>query len=85
MQGVSGVNDILAILFAAVAIIGAVSAHIQHDRFNKIIAVGIIFGGIIPFIVDRGYLDIAILVSLIIPITTIIILQICRKERPDDA
>ena len=61
MQGVSGVNDILAILFAAVAIIGAVSAHIQHDRFNKIIAVGIIFGGIIPFIVDRGYLDIAIL------------------------
>jgi len=85
MQGVSGVNDILAILFAAVAIIGAVSAHIQHDRFNKIIAVGIIFGGIIPFIVDRGYLDIAILVSLIIPITTIIILQICRKERADDA
>lgn len=85
MQGVSGVNEILAILFAAIAIIGAVSAHIQHDRFNKIIAVGIIFGGIIPFIVDRGYLDIAILVSLIIPITTIIILQVCRKEKRDDA
>ena len=78
-------NEILAILFAAIAIIGAVSAHIQHDRFDKLIAVGIIFGGIIPFIVDRGYLDIAILVSLIIPITTIITLQICRKEKPDDA
>lgn len=78
-------DDILALLFAAIAIIGAVSAHLQHDRFNKLIAIGIIFGGIIPFIVDRGYLDIAILVSLIIPITTIIILQVCRKEKPDDA
>ncbi len=78
-------DDILALLFAAIAIIGAVSAHLQHDRFNKLIAIGIIFGGIIPFIVDRGYLDIAILVSLIIPITTIIILQVCRKEKRDDA
>ena len=78
-------DDILALLFAAIAIIGAVSAHLQHDRFNKLIAIGIIFGGIIPFIVDRGYLDIAILVSLIIPITTIIILQICRMMEASDA
>jgi len=35
--------------------------------------------------VDRGYLDIAILVSLIIPITTIIILQICRRREASDA
>ncbi|MEG3056736.1 MAG: DUF2108 domain-containing protein [Methanoculleus sp.] len=78
-------DDILALLFAAIAIVGAVSAHLQHDRFNKLIAIGIIFGGIIPFIVDRGYLDIAILVSLIIPITTIIILQICRRREASDA
>lgn len=83
MQEVSGVDDPLVVLFAAIAIIGAASAHLQKDRFNKLIAVGIIFGGIIPFIVNRGYLDIAILISLIIPITTIIILQVCRREIDD--
>jgi energy-converting hydrogenase A subunit D len=81
---VSAVDDLLVVLFAAVALIGAVSAHLQQDRFNKLIAVGIIFGGVVPFIVDRGYLDVAILISLIIPITTIIMLLICRRE-PHDA
>ncbi|HOB18028.1 MAG TPA: EhaD family protein [Candidatus Methanoculleus thermohydrogenotrophicum] len=76
-------DDPLVVLFAAVAIIGAVSAHLQHDRFNKLIAVGITFGGIVPFIVDRGYLDVAIAISLIIPITTIIMLLICRRETCD--
>ncbi len=76
-------NDLLAFLFAAVALIGAVSTYFQRDRFNKLIAVGITFGGIVPFIVDRGYLDVAIITSLIIPITTIIILLICRREIHD--
>lgn len=78
-------DDLLVVLFAVIALIGAVSAHLQRDRFNKLIAVGIIFGGVVPFIVDRGYLDVAILISLIIPITTIIMLLICRKEETNDA
>jgi energy-converting hydrogenase A subunit D len=56
MRGVSGVDDLLVVLFAAVALIGTVGAYLQRDRFNKLIAVGIIFSGIVPFIVDRGYL-----------------------------
>ncbi|KLK87933.1 hypothetical protein SZ63_08025 [Methanoculleus sediminis] len=83
MRGVSGVDDLLVVLFAAVALIGTVSAHLQRDRFNKLIAVGIIFGGIAPFIAARGYLDVLIAVSLIVPITTIIILLICRRDAGD--
>lgn len=78
-------DDLLVVLFGAVALIGAVSAHLQRDRFNKLIAVGITFGGIVPFIVDRGYLDVAIVVSLIVPITTIIMLLICRRRDAHDA
>ena len=72
-------DDLIAVLFGIVAIIGAASALFQRDPFNKLIAIGIILGGVVPFIVDRGFLDVAIAVSLIIPITTIIILMICGR------
>jgi energy-converting hydrogenase A subunit D len=81
---VSVVDDLLVLLFAAVAVIGAVSAYLQRDRFGKLIAVGIVFGGIAPFIAARGYLDVLIAVSLIVPITTIIMLLVCRRD-PRDA
>ncbi|RXE55320.1 hypothetical protein ABH15_11185 [Methanoculleus taiwanensis] len=72
-------NDLLASLYGAIALIGAVSALLQTNSFNKLISVGIIAGGVIPFLVDRGYLDVAIAVGLIIPVTTIIILLVCRR------
>ncbi|MDV2482511.1 DUF2108 domain-containing protein [Methanoculleus sp. Wushi-C6] len=78
-------DEILVVLFAAVALIGAAGTYFQRDRFNKLIAVGITFGGIVPFIVARGYLDVAIVVSLIVPITTIIILLLCRRRDAHDA
>ncbi|WP_292521358.1 EhaD family protein [Methanoculleus sp.] len=76
-------DDLLVVLFAVVALIGTVGVYLQRDRFNKLIAVGIIYGGVVPFIVDRGYLDVAIAVSLIIPITTIIMLPLCRRQDHD--
>jgi len=79
---VNGVDDIVVLLFAAVALIGAVSVYFQRDRFDKLISVGIIFGGVVPFIAARGYLDVLILTSLIVPITTIIMLLICKERSP---
>ncbi|MDN7023341.1 DUF2108 domain-containing protein [Methanoculleus sp. FWC-SCC1] len=73
-------NDLLAILYGAVALIGAVSAVVQTDSLNKLISIAIIAGGVIPFLVDRGYLDVAIAVGLIIPVTTIIILLVCMRD-----
>jgi energy-converting hydrogenase A subunit D len=80
---VTGVDEILVVLFAAVALIGVLGTYLQRDRFDKLIAVGIIYGGVVPFIVDRGYLDVAIVVSLIIPITTIIVLPLTRRQDHD--
>jgi energy-converting hydrogenase A subunit D len=79
MQGATGVDDLLALLFGTVAVAGATIAFFQHNPFSKVIAVGIILGGVVPFIVDRGYLDVAIAVSLIVPVTTIIILQVIGR------
>ncbi len=79
----TGVDEILVVLFAAVALIGVLGTYLQRDRFDKLIAVGIIYGGVVPFIVDRGYLDVAIVVSLIIPITTIIVLPLTRRQDHD--
>lgn len=76
-------DDLLVILFAAVALIGVLGTYLQRDRFDKLIAVGIIYGGVVPFIVDRGYLDVAIAISLIIPITTIIMLPLMRRGTND--
>jgi energy-converting hydrogenase A subunit D len=80
---VSGVDEILVLLFAAVALIGALGTYLQRDPFNKLIAIGITYGGVLPFIIDRGYLDVAIVVSLIIPISTIIILPLMRRDLRD--
>jgi len=77
------VDEILVLLFAAVALIGALGTYLQRDPFNKLIAIGITYGGVLPFIIDRGYLDVAIVVSLIIPISTIIILPLMRRDLRD--
>ena len=76
-------DDLVVLLFAAVALIGAVSVYFQRDRFDKLIALGIIYGGVVPFIAVRGYLDVLIAVSLIVPITTIIVLPLCRRDTRD--
>lgn len=76
----TGMLDLLQIVFGSVALIGAIAASFYKDPFDKLIAIGVLAGGAIPFIVDRGYLDVAIAVALIVPVTTIIILLVCRRE-----
>jgi energy-converting hydrogenase A subunit D len=44
-----------------------------------LISLGVLVGGIVPFIVDRGYLDVAITVSLVAPIATIFVLMVVRR------
>jgi energy-converting hydrogenase A subunit D len=36
-------------------------------------------GGVMPFIADRGYLDVLAAVAVIAPLSTIFILMACRK------
>ncbi|MBN1195169.1 MAG: EhaD family protein [Methanomicrobiaceae archaeon] len=79
-EGRNRVIDIFAAIFGAIALIGAAGAAIERDPFAKLIAVGVIAGGVVPFIADRGYLDVAIAVALVVPVTTIFILLVCRRE-----
>jgi energy-converting hydrogenase A subunit D len=70
----------LQLIFGLMTIGGAAVAVIWKNPFDKLIAVGIVAGGIMPFIAERGYLDVLILVSLIIPVSTIILLRIVRGD-----
>ncbi len=73
-------NLILAIVFAFLAVAGTLGTILERDPFAKLISLSVIAGGAIPFIVDRGYLDVAIAVAIIAPLSTIFILFACRRE-----
>jgi len=71
----------LEVAFGLVAVLGAVSTALIRDSYGKVISLGILIAGIVPFIVDRGYLDVAIAVSLIAPVATIFVLMVVRREQ----
>jgi energy-converting hydrogenase A subunit D len=72
-------NEILLWLFGGIAIIGSVYTGISRDPYRKLIAIGLLSGAIMPLLMDRGYVDIAIALALILPLSTVFILQLCRK------
>ncbi len=72
-------NNIALMAFGALAIIGALLTIVERDPFRKLISLGILVGGSVPFIVDRGLLDVAIAVALIAPLSTIFILMVCGR------
>jgi energy-converting hydrogenase A subunit D len=74
------VNLILAAVFTFIAVAGTLGTIIEKDPFAKLISLSVIAGGVIPFIVDRGYLDVAIAVAIIAPLSTIFLLFACRRE-----
>ncbi|MHC1626029.1 MAG: DUF2108 domain-containing protein [Methanoculleaceae archaeon] len=65
----------------AIALIGAFGVAIARSSFDKVICLGLLAGGVIPFIVIEGYLDVAIAISLITPVTTIFLLPVLGRER----
>lgn len=73
-------NLILAAIFAFLAVTGTIGTILERDPFAKLISLSVIAGGVIPFIVDRGYLDVAIAVAIIAPLSTIFLLYACRRE-----
>jgi len=63
-------------------LIGTFSAIFWRDPFNKLISLSVMIAGIFPFIVDRGYLDVAAALALIAPLSTIFILMACQRREP---
>ncbi|MCC7564915.1 MAG: EhaD family protein [Methanomicrobiaceae archaeon] len=71
---------ILQAIFGGIALLGAIAASLSKSSYDKLIGIGLLTGGVIPFVAARGYLDVAIAVSLLVPVTTIIILQVTGPE-----
>jgi len=75
-------NELLLYLFGGIAVIGAVYTGITKDPYQKLIAIGLLSGAAMPLLMDRGYVDISISLALILPLSTVFILQLCRKGSP---
>jgi len=70
----------LEVAFGFIALAGAVSAALIRDSYGKLKSLGILVAGTLPFIVDRGYIDVAVTAALIAPIATIFVLMAVRRE-----
>ena len=73
-------NDILSVIFGAIIIVGLIATVISRDPFDKLISLGILIGGIMPFLADRGLLDVLAATALIAPLSTIFILMAMRRK-----
>ncbi len=73
-------DEILAIVLTGIVILGAVATALFRDPFDKLISLSLLPSGVIPFIVARGYLDVAGAIALIAPLSTLFLLLLCRRE-----
>ncbi len=72
--------DTMSIIFGAIILIGVLATILSGDPFDKLISLGILIGGIMPFFAYRGLLDILAATALIAPLTTIFILMAMRRH-----
>jgi energy-converting hydrogenase A subunit D len=72
-------NDIVMAASVMLILIGMTAAILNRDPFDKLISLSILIAGVFPFIVDRGFLDVAIATALIAPLSTIFTLMVCRR------
>lgn len=71
------------IVLAVIALAGAFAVWSWKNQYEKLIGLAIVTAGVLPFIVIRGYLDVAIAVALVMPIATIIVLRLEEVEIND--
>jgi energy-converting hydrogenase A subunit D len=81
MPEVPRMNEFFMIVFGAMVVIGAIATIISRDLFDKLISLGIIVAGIMPFLADRGFLDVLTATALIAPLSTIFILMAIRRRK----
>ena len=73
-------TELFAVLAVLLALIGGIATVVIKNPFDKLITLGILVSGAVIFMVSRGYLDVAIVVSLMMPIGTFFILLLCRTK-----
>jgi len=73
--------EVVMVAGTTLLVIGMVATIVNRDPFDKLISLSVLIAGVFPFIIDRGYLDIATATALIAPLSTIFTLMVCRRER----
>ncbi|HJJ88755.1 MAG TPA: DUF2108 domain-containing protein [Methanocorpusculum sp.] len=73
-------SELFIVVALLLSLIGGIATVVIRDSFNKLISLGILVSGSIIFMTSRGYLDVAIIVSLLMPVGTLFILLLCRKK-----
>ena len=74
------IESLITIGLTLLIFLGAAATALWKNPFDKLIGLSILSGGVIPFIVMRGYLDVAIVVALVIPVSTIFILLLLGRK-----
>ncbi|HJJ43291.1 MAG TPA: DUF2108 domain-containing protein [Methanocorpusculum sp.] len=74
-------NSLILILAIFLALFGGIATLVVRSAFDKLICLGILVAGVILFLVDKGYLDVAIVIALLMPIGTLFILLLLGKKR----
>lgn len=73
-------NEALILIFGAMVMVGTLATVISRELFDKLISLGIIVAGIMPFLADRGLLDVLTATALIAPLSTLFILMAIRRK-----
>jgi energy-converting hydrogenase A subunit D len=73
--------DGMSVIFMAIILTGAFATVFSQDPFDKLISLGILIGGVMPFFAYRGLLDILAATALVAPLSTIFILMAMRRRQ----
>ncbi|MBN1166338.1 MAG: DUF2108 domain-containing protein [Methanospirillaceae archaeon] len=75
------IADLILYFSGFLCVCGAVATWYEINPYRKLIGLSVLIGGIMPLVIATGYLDVAILVTLIGPISTVIfILTLTRGK-----
>jgi energy-converting hydrogenase A subunit D len=73
--------EAMSFIFGIIVILGVTATIFSKDPFNKLISLGIMIGGVMPFLADRGLLDVLTATALISSLSTIFILMALGGQR----
>jgi len=76
-------DQIAFILCATIILAGALLTWYWHNHYDKLIAMSVMAGGVMPLLVSTGYLDVAIIVALVSPFATILLILMVKEKKTE--
>jgi len=76
-------DQITFILCAIIILTGGLFTWYWHNHYDKLIAMSVMAGGVMPLLVNTGYLDVTIIVALVSPFATILLTLLVKEKKTD--